>query len=210
MAGVFHKAMVWLGLAPDDEYDDYPYDAGMGGPARGPARAPQMSPRPAPGARGPAPGRPQPPPGPRQPSRPGPGPEYEEEGFVSPRQPQGRPGGVVRQIPPRGGQRQPGGGQDNPTVRAMRPTAVKPAELAPGAFEDAKDVADYFKAGQPVVMDLAGADRELTRRLIDFASGTCYALGGAMEKVRAGGYLLIPPGVEVSDEERRRLSSGGR
>lgn len=198
MAGVFHKAMVWLGLAPDDEYDDYPYDPGM---RSGPAPRPPMQPRP-----GPPPGR-----GPmpqQQRPQPRPQPGYEEEGFVSPRPPQGpqgRPSGTVRQLQPQG-YPQHDQGYDNPTVRPMRPTSVKPAVLSPTSFDDAKDIADRFKADQPVVMDLSTVDRDLSRRLIDFASGVCYAVGGSMERVRPGGYLIIPPSVEVSDDERRRLS----
>ncbi len=57
-------------------------------------------------------------------------------------------------------------------------------------------------------MNLQGVDRDLARRLIDFSSGMCYALGGNMERVTPGVYLLTPSGVEVSGEERRRLSGG--
>lgn len=57
-------------------------------------------------------------------------------------------------------------------------------------------------------MDLSDVDRELARRLIDFSSGMCYALGGNMERVTPGVYLLTPSGVEVSAEERRRLAGG--
>src|SRR5690606_24568230 len=151
MAGVFHKAMVWLGLAPDDEYDDYPYDPGM---RSGPPPRQPMQQRPGPHPQQRHPGQGQPRPYPQQAPQYG----YEEEGFVSPRNPQGRQSGTVRQIGPRGGMpadpREPG---DNPTVRPLRPTAVKPIVLAPTAFEDAKDIADRFKADQPVVMDLASA-----------------------------------------------------
>jgi cell division inhibitor SepF len=90
-------------------------------------------------------------------------------------------------------------------VRPMRPTTARPAILEPESFDDAKEIADRFKNDQPVVMDLAGVDRELARRLIDFASGICYALGGHMERVRATGYLLTPARVEVSDDDKRRL-----
>jgi cell division inhibitor SepF len=41
-------------------------------------------------------------------------------------------------------------------------------------------------------MNLEAADREVSRRLIDFASGLCYALEGSMEKVASGVYLLKP------------------
>ncbi len=204
MAGVFHKAMVWLGLAPDDEYDDYSYDGGVVRPGPGPSRSgPGPERRPV----GPAAGAP------RAPGRPQarPGPEPEDDPYISPRP--GRASGAVRQLPARGAlQNDPRSvrGNETPTVRPMRPTSAKPAVLEPTSFDDAKDIADRFKASQPVVMDLNGLDRDLARRLIDFASGICYALSGHMERVRSGAYLLTPADVEVSDEERRRLASGHR
>ncbi|HSJ91132.1 MAG TPA: cell division protein SepF [Ilumatobacter sp.] len=72
----------------------------------------------------------------------------------------------------------------------MEPTTVRPRR-----FDQAQEVADKFKEGQPVIMNLEGSDREVARRLIDFASGLCYALDGSMEKVANGVYLLkSPPG----------------
>ena len=201
MAGVFHKAMVWLGLAPDDEYDDYPYEGlrqgpgparGVGAPMGGPAR---------PGA--PVGQRPQP----------RPGPEYEEDPFGGAAQAPGRPSGAVRQLPARGAlQNDPRSArvEETPTVRPMRPTSARPTVLNPQSFDDAKDIADRFKASQPVVMDLNGLDRDLARRLIDFSSGICYALGGHMERVRPGGYLITPADVDVSEDERRRLATADR
>ena len=82
---------------------------------------------------------------------------------------------------------------------------VPPRILAPQSFGDAKELADEFKAIVPVVMDLQSVDRELARRLIDFASGICYAMDGSMEKIASQVFLLIPVGVEVSADERRRL-----
>ena len=206
MAGVFQKAMVWLGLAPDEEYDDYPYE-GSGAPAPGPSRP---APRPAQRPAGPGGGQ-RPPARPEGRPRARPLPEVEEDPFASPRS--GRPGGAVRELPTRGAlQNDPRSvrGPETPTVRPMRPTSAKPAVLDPESFDDAKDIADRFKSNQPVVMDLSGLDRDLARRLIDFASGICYALSGHMERVRAGAYLLTPADVEVSDEERRRLASNDR
>lgn len=210
MAGVFQKAKVWLGLAPDEEYDDYPYEpVPRPMPRQAPRQGPAPRPRPAPqGQQRPA-VRPQ-----RPVAMPPEGPDeyYEDEGYVSPRGAP-RPSGSVRPLPTRGPlQNDPRAvrGEETPTVRPMRPTSAKPSILTPASFDDAKEIADRFKANQPVVMDLASVDRELARRLIDFASGITYALGGSMERVRAGGYLLAPPHVEVSDEERRRLSDGGR
>ncbi len=68
----------------------------------------------------------------------------------------------------------------------------EPATVRPRRFDQAQEVADKFKEGQPVIMNLEGSDREIARRLIDFASGLCYGLDGSMEKVANGVYLLKP------------------
>jgi cell division inhibitor SepF len=64
--------------------------------------------------------------------------------------------------------------------------------VKPRRFDQAQELADKFREGQPVIMNLEGADREVCRRLIDFASGLCYGLSGSMEKVATGVYLLKP------------------
>lgn len=70
---------------------------------------------------------------------------------------------------------------------------MEPHTVRPRRFDQAQEVADKFKDGQPVIMNLEGTEREVARRLIDFASGICYALDGSMEKVATGVYLLKPP-----------------
>jgi cell division inhibitor SepF len=74
-----------------------------------------------------------------------------------------------------------------PAAGPNEPTTVRPRR-----FDQAQEVADRFKEGNPVIMNLEGADREVARRLIDFASGLCYGLDGTMEKVASGVYLLKP------------------
>lgn len=103
---------------------------------------------------------------------------------------------------------------DSSSVRTVvRPVAVaanaRPRVVRPSSFNEAQLVADGFKVNQPVVMDLQDADRDLARRLIDFASGLCYGLGGQMERLDTQVYLLTPANVSVSEEERRRLRDRG-
>ena len=89
------------------------------------------------------------------------------------------------------------------------PATAKPHVVTPTSFNHAQEVADRFKANQPVIVNLQGVDRDLSRRLIDFASGLCYGLNGQMEKVSNQVYLIAPANVEVSAEERRRLRERG-
>jgi cell division inhibitor SepF len=79
------------------------------------------------------------------------------------------------------------------TVRPLTVAGGEPVTVRPQRFEQAKEIADRFKEGQPVIMNLEAADQEVMRRLIDFASGLCYALNGTMERVASGVYLLKPP-----------------
>ena len=94
-------------------------------------------------------------------------------------------------------------------VRPIIPTSAKVHVVAPTRFPDAQEIGDRFKANQPVIVNLQGADKELGRRMIDFCSGATYALGGSMDKVADQVFLLTPSNVEVSAEEKRKLQERG-
>ena len=81
--------------------------------------------------------------------------------------------------------------------------------VTPRSFNDAQQVADEFKRSKPVIINLQQTDRELSKRLIDFSSGMTYALGGGMQRISQGIFLLTPEDVEVSAEEKARLLEGG-
>ncbi len=89
------------------------------------------------------------------------------------------------------------------------PAPAKVHLVAPRAFNDAKQIADRFKAQIPVIMNLQSADTELSKRLIDFASGLTYALDGSMQRVADKVFLLTPRDVELSAEERARAIERG-
>jgi len=90
-----------------------------------------------------------------------------------------------------------------------QPQAAKVHVVVPVGFNDAQEIGDKLKANRPVIVNLQGVDRDLSRRLIDFASGVTYGLGGAMERVAEQVFLLTPTNVEVSPEEKRRLQERG-
>jgi cell division inhibitor SepF len=81
--------------------------------------------------------------------------------------------------------------------------------VTPRSFNDAQQVADEFKRSKPVIINLQNTDRELSKRLIDFASGMTYALGGGMQRISQGIFLLTPQNVDVSAEEKARILERG-
>ncbi|HEX7131962.1 MAG TPA: cell division protein SepF [Iamia sp.] len=194
---MWRKAMLYLGLGPDEEYDDY--DPGYDDPAPAPARQvqsppllhePEPHPQSAVGAVRPM-----------TPVRPDGGPSD----FASQ---VGAGMGGIGAVTPSSGM---GGARPRPKVVRPMPVAssARPRVVVPTSFNQAQTLADTFKGGQPVVMNLRQADREVSRRLIDFSSGLCYGLGGRMEKLDGQVYLVMPASVEVTEDERQRLRDRG-
>jgi cell division inhibitor SepF len=81
--------------------------------------------------------------------------------------------------------------------------------VLPKSFNDAQQVADKFKDSVPVILNLQGVDTDLSKRLIDFASGLTYALDGGMQRIADKVFMLTPRNVEISAEERARLIEKG-
>ena len=96
------------------------------------------------------------------------------------------------------------------TMPSPRATATSTSihKSEPRRFNEARDVADRFKNGIPVIMNLQSTDDTIARRLVDFASGLVYGLDGKIEMVANRVYLLTPANMEVSAEERERLAGG--
>lgn len=86
---------------------------------------------------------------------------------------------------------------------------VKMHIVEPKAFTEAQGIADKFKHGTPVIMNLTGTKPELAKRLIDFASGLTYGLDGGLQKVSDRVFMLTPHNVDVTDADRRRLRDTG-
>jgi len=94
-----------------------------------------------------------------------------------------------------------------PQPRPSASTTIHKSE--PKRFNEARDLGDKFRDGIPVIMNLQVTEDATARRLVDFASGLVFGLGGKIETVANRVYLLTPDNVEVSAEERERLREGG-
>jgi len=164
------KLMMWLGLGPDEAYEDYSDEPVL----RGPLSSTEFA-----EARAAA----------------------EVDGTVRP---------LLTPVPPPANQSttvRTLSAEATGTVRPLEPaTTVRPSTVTPSSFNDVQEMADRFKARQPVIVNLQGVDAELSRRIIDFASGVCYGTGGQMERITHQVYLLTPSDVVVSDEDRRTLT----
>lgn len=92
------------------------------------------------------------------------------------------------------------------TITPLSPQ-VRIHNCRPTSFNECGSIADKFKSGTPVILDLTYVPVDQQRRYLDFASGLTYGLSGEINKVADTVFMLTPHNVEMSDTERSKYSS---
>ena len=69
--------------------------------------------------------------------------------------------------------------------------------LEPRAFSESQQIADHLKKRNTVVVNMKRVTQEQAKRIIDFLSGTVYAIGGDLQKIGVGIFLCTPKNVNV-------------
>jgi cell division inhibitor SepF len=70
--------------------------------------------------------------------------------------------------------------------------------MEPRVYAEAQDIADHLKNRRAVVVNLQRIEQDQARRIVDFLSGTVYAIGGDIQKIGSNIILCTPDNVEVS------------
>lgn len=70
--------------------------------------------------------------------------------------------------------------------------------MEPRVYAEAQEIADHLKNRRAVVVNLQRIEQDQARRIVDFLSGTVYAIGGDIQKIGANIILCTPDNVEVS------------
>ena len=83
--------------------------------------------------------------------------------------------------------------------------------LEPRAFSEAQQIADYLRNRNTVVVNLKRVTPDKAKRIIDFLSGTLYAINGTLQKLGSGIFLCTPNNVSVegkmTNEEDKKVES---
>ncbi len=99
--------------------------------------------------------------------------------------------------------------RQNKVVSIHTTIAAKVKIVKPSTYEEAADICDELKNRKIIVINTTGLEPRIAQRLLDFMGGASYALGGDLEEVERGVYLLSPATVEVSNDFKSELSSKG-
>ncbi|WP_088005767.1 cell division protein SepF [Indiicoccus explosivorum] len=88
---------------------------------------------------------------------------------------------------------------DSPNLISLQ-TVTKSAKVTlvePRAYAEAQDIAEHLKSKRSVVVNLQRVERDQGIRIIDFLSGTVYALGGDIQRIGRDIFICVPDTVEV-------------
>lgn len=100
---------------------------------------------------------------------------------------------VQRTIPTRSSRRTMGNGME---VCAIKPTT----------FEESREITETLLSNRTVVLNLEGLDVDIAQRIIDFSSGSCFAMRGNLQKISNYIFILTPASVDISGDFQDLIS----
>ncbi len=85
----------------------------------------------------------------------------------------------------------------NKVIKLSRTKDVKLVVHSPSSFDGVKEIVDDLKNSRAVILNLENRDKSMSRRFIDFLSGSVYALNGSTQRLGTGVFIFTPQGMDV-------------
>jgi FtsZ-interacting cell division protein YlmF len=94
----------------------------------------------------------------------------------------------------------------SPSITAVPNTGIRMrmVVMEPTSFDEVQSICDHLKERRPVIVSVENVDKELSKRIIDFVSGTTYAIDGNIQRVGESIFIFTPSGVQVESDMRRQ------
>jgi len=84
--------------------------------------------------------------------------------------------------------------------KKMPGTGMEVCVIKPTSVEDAREITETLLANRTVVLNLEGLDVDIAQRIIDFTSGSCFAIGGNLQKISHYIFIITPASVDISGD----------
>lgn len=97
--------------------------------------------------------------------------------------------------------------KENKVVNIHQNANMRLIVAKPTRFEDAREMIDHLKSRKPLVINLEEVDLKVARRIIDFVSGSVYAVEGHIEKVSDVIFVISPSNIDISGNVQQVFSS---
>lgn len=79
-------------------------------------------------------------------------------------------------------------------------TNMEVCVIKPTSVEDAREITETLLLNRTVVLNVEGLDVEIAQRIIDFTSGSCFAISGNLQKISNYIFIITPPNVDISGD----------
>ena len=86
------------------------------------------------------------------------------------------------------------------TRRMGNGSGMEVCVIKPTSVEDAREITETLLANRTVVLNLEGLDVDIAQRIIDFTSGSCFAIGGNLQKISHYIFIITPSSVDISGD----------
>lgn len=86
------------------------------------------------------------------------------------------------------------------TVKKIGGSGMEVCVLKPTSVEEARTITETLLSDRTVVLNMEGLEMEIAQRIIDFASGSCYAINGRMQKISHYIFIITPPSVDITGD----------
>lgn len=90
--------------------------------------------------------------------------------------------------------------------RKLNTSGMEVCVIKPTSVEDAREITETLLANRTVVLNLEGIDVDVAQRIIDFTSGSCYAIQGNLQKISHYIFIITPSSVDISGDFQEILS----
>lgn len=84
--------------------------------------------------------------------------------------------------------------------KPVTPSGMEVCVIKPSTFEDAREITETLLNNRTVVMNLEGLDVDVAQRILDFTSGSCFAINGNLQKISHYIFIITPASVDVSGD----------
>ncbi len=91
-------------------------------------------------------------------------------------------------------------------ARKIGANGMEVCVIKPTSVEEAREITETLLANRTVVLNMEGLDVEIAQRIIDFTSGSCYAINGNLQKISHFIFIITPASVDISGDFQEILS----
>lgn len=96
--------------------------------------------------------------------------------------------------------------RNNSSSKKVSGAGMEVCVIKPTSVEDAREITETLLANRTVVLNMEGLDVDIAQRIIDFASGSCFAISGNLQKISHYIFIITPASVDISGDFQEILS----